>query len=128
MQASGFNFKMYHKKPVENTMKKKSRKRKVIWFNPPWADNVRIPIGHLFLKAIDRFFPKGHPLNKYYNRHTLKVSYSTTKNLKAYVDSHNRRILFPSNDEKPRCSCRPSMKKDCPLPGQCKNQKCYLSE
>ena len=122
LQASDFKFKMYHKEPAENSMKKKSRKRKAIWFNPPWADNVRIPIGHLFLKAIDRFFPKGHPLNKYYNRHTLKVSYSTTKNLKAYVDSHNRRILFPSKDEKPRCSCRPSMKKDCPMPGQCKTK------
>ena len=70
LQASDFKFKMYHKEPAENSMKKKSRKRKVIWFNPPWADNARIPIGHLFLEAIDRFFPKGHPLNKYYNRHT----------------------------------------------------------
>ena len=50
---------------------KRSRKRNVIWFNPPFSANVATNIGRKFLKAIDECFPKGHPLHKICNRNTL---------------------------------------------------------
>ena len=46
------------------TQEKRSKKRNVIWFNPPYSANVATNIGRKFLKAIDECFPKGHPLLK----------------------------------------------------------------
>ena len=51
LQASGYNIKICHKKAVENTMRKKSRKRKVIWVNPPWPG--KFIYARLMLKSSD---------------------------------------------------------------------------
>ena len=45
------------------------------------------------------------------------MSYSTCKNLKAHVASHNRNILHPSIPENAGCNCR--NKAECPLSGKC---------
>ena len=73
----------------------------------------------MVLQAVDKWFPKNHFLHRFYNRNTIKVSYSTTRNLKAIVDAHNRKILNPPEQEKDRCNCQKNKKKDCPIPGQC---------
>ena len=73
----------------------------------------------MYLDLINQCFPKGHPLYKHFNRNTLKLSYSTTKNLKAHIDSHNRKLLNPEVQEKAGCNCQKSRKADCPLQGEC---------
>ena len=57
---------------------KRTKKRKVIWFNPPFSVNVTT-LGAEFLKLIDKAFPKSSPLNKIFNRNTLKISYIKQK-------------------------------------------------
>ena len=99
--------------------KKRKRSRKIIWYNPPWSKSVKTPVGHYFLRAVDKCFPKGHFLHKFYNRNTLKISYCTTRNLKSHVDSHNKKILSPPEKEIVKCNCWSKFKADCPLPGQC---------
>ena len=99
--------------------KKRCRSRRVIWFNPPWNDSVVTPVGKLFMRAIDRWFPKGHPLSKIFNHNTLKISYSTTRNLAAHISAHNRKILSPNKMEKPGCNCQKRNKDKCPLQGKC---------
>ena len=85
----------------------KRRKRRVLYFNPPWNEAVATDIGRLFLRLICKHFPKGSKLHKYINLHNVKVSYSTTKNLKAHIASHNRKILRPEPEEDQRsCNCR----------------------
>ena len=37
---------------------RRNRKRKVIWFNPPYSQNVKINIGKLFIKLVRKHFPK----------------------------------------------------------------------
>ena len=80
--------------PVIQT-KKRSRKRVVTYFNPPWSNNVRTNIADRFLKLIDeqnlKF--KGTPLGYIFTRGTIKVSYGTTRNMKAHVQAHNKKIL-----------------------------------
>ena len=122
LNRSGFNdYRMkYLPKPEERrAKKKKARSRKVIWFNPPWAMNVKTPVGKYFRQAIQKFFPPEHPLSKFYNKNTLKISYCTTKNLGAHIAAHNRRILQPAQREVPRCNCKNKFKPNCPLPGKC---------
>ena len=50
-------------------------------FNPPFASNIKTPIGIIFMKALDSSFPDGHPLKRILNRHTVKLSYRTMPNM-----------------------------------------------
>ena len=51
-------------------------------------------------------------------KHTIKLSYSTTKNLAGIISSHNKKILR-GPEEKAGCNCR---QLPCPLDGQCKTK------
>ena len=58
-------------------------------------------------------------MRRHFNSSTIKVSYSTTKNMKAHIDKHNRQVLNPKVDttEPSGCNCKKS--DDCPLSGNC---------
>ena len=105
---------------------KRQRKREVVWFNPPYSMNVQTKVGREFLNLIDKHFPKGSPLNKFVNRHTVKVSYRCVPNMGRYLARHNAKILNKSyggkNQRTPKCNCQKSRKGECPIPGEC-NQK-----
>ena len=70
---------MINENMEEKGQHKRTRKRKVIWFNPPFSLNVSTQIGAEFLKIVDQSFPKSNHLNKIFNRNTLKISYITTQ-------------------------------------------------
>ena len=72
---------------------KKNRKRRIIWFNPPYNKAVKTNIGKRFLELIDKHFPPQHRLRKIINRNCVKISYSCTKNVKAIIQAHNNKIL-----------------------------------
>ena len=77
LKKSGFHEKLENvREEVDKHGKeeKKRRKRKIIWFNPPYSNNVKRNVGKQFLKLVRRHFPKGHKLNKIFNKNTLKVS------------------------------------------------------
>lgn len=78
----------------------------------------------MFLQAVDKNFPKGSPLAKYFNRASLKMSYSTVKNMKDYISSHNRKLLQPKEvEDKLPCKCdKYKHVKECPLPGDCRTK------
>ena len=84
MRAAG------HEVPLEyteeNVTKRKNRKRNVIYFNPPWSSNVTTNIGGLFLSLVRKHFGMGSPLYHLFNPKKLKVSYSTTSNMKKIYD------------------------------------------
>ena len=44
--------------------RKRVRKRKVIFFNPPWSDQLRTNIGKKFLEIVDRCFPADSDIGK----------------------------------------------------------------
>ena len=123
LYESGYDYKLtYDPQPAQK--RNKNRKRKVIWYNPPWNSNVKTNLGRKFLNIVDRCFPKNHPLHKIFNRHTLRISYSCMPNVKTIIASHNRKLLSDYNQSQTspqtldkECNCR---KKDqCYLEGKC---------
>ena len=79
-------------KAAEPSKKKRTRKRNITLFNPPFNSNVRNNIGAEFLKLIDKCSPKDHPLQKIVNRNTVKISYSCTPNMEAFISGRNATI------------------------------------
>jgi len=109
--------------PVHNptdASKKKNRKRKIIWFNPPFSSNVPTNIGKVFLKQLDKHFLPGHKLRPICNRNWVKISYSCMPNIASIIKSHSTKLTAPeSMNENPAwtCNCRRGTK--CPLNGEC---------
>ena len=101
--------------------KKRTRNRKIIWYNPPYNACVKTNIGKEFLKALDRNFPKKHPFNKYLNRSNIKISYSCTTNMASIIAGHNKKILRVNENETKQkgCNCKKGVR-TCPLKGNCK--------
>ena len=102
---------------------KRKRKRKILWFNPPYSQSVKTNVGAKFLGLVDKHF-KDTPLQKYFNRNTIKVSYCCMPNMETIISNHNRKILKvenenskKENENKKLCNCRNTL--TCPLQGKC---------
>ena len=101
----------------------KNRKRKIIWFNPPFSLNVLKNIGKKFFSLLGKHFPKTHQLHKLFNRNNVKVNYSSLPNFKSVINGHNKNIL--NEQEKPSpYNCRD--KRSCPLIGRCQHKILYI--
>ena len=123
LKESGFNYNLkYSKTPGKNaeTETKKNRKRKIIWFNPPFSKNVKTNIGKVFFKFLNKHFPPNSKLNKIFNRNTIKISYGCMRNIGSIISSHNRATLHPATISY-GCNCR--VKDSCPLNGECLTPK-----
>ena len=118
LEESGHKIKLkYQQENIQNNTS--NRKRKIIWFNPPYNKSVESKIAKIFLKLVDKHFPNHHRLHKIFNRNSLKVSYSCTKNMKSIINNHNSTILkkVTTPTDKKTCNC---IKKDeCPLNEYC---------
>ena len=100
------------------TQRKKTRKRNITWFNPPYSQHVQTPIGKKFLQLLDQNFPKQHILHKICNRNTIKLSYSCTDNMSQIIKAHNNKIIGPNSlNDGESCNCR--NRQLCPLEGKC---------
>ena len=74
---------------------------------------------------MDKYFNRDNPLSKIFNRTTVKISYSCTKNMNNNLNNHNRRLLneLIVNDRSPdfaSCNCR--SKEEWPLGGRCNSR------
>ena len=59
LKASGYKHTLTYKQQQQNrNTLPKNRKRKVIWFNPPYNSAVKTNIAKEFLKLVDKHFPK----------------------------------------------------------------------
>ena len=108
--------------PDKNNEKNKKRKRKTIWFNPPFNINVATNVAKTFRTFIDKHFPKDKRLSKIFNRNTIKVSYSCLPNVKQTISNNSHRLLQlhrkrESTQDSKLCICR--QKNSCPLDGKC---------
>ena len=119
---SGFNDDMIYTPVIENNNpeRSKTRKRKMIWFNPPYSMNVETNIGKTFLKLAKKHFPHKNSFHKIFNKNTIKISYSCMRNISLIIASHNKSILCPKAEEY-GCNCR--NKDSCPLQNQCLTPK-----
>jgi hypothetical protein len=100
-----------------NPPRRRNRQRNIIWFNPPFSKNVETNVAKKFLNLLDKHFPRTNKLNKIFNRNTVKVSYSTTENMKQIINKHNKRILSNSNESNHDESCNCRNKENCAMNG-----------
>ena len=122
LSKSGYSHKLVYTPPETCSTKKKTRRRKVTWFNPPYSLNVRTNIGQEFLRLIDKAFPPNNPLSKIFSRQTVKLSYKCMPSMAKAVARHNVKILKDDPAQAltpPGCNCRggPAV---CPVQGRCK--------
>ena len=100
----------------ENGAGKRKRRRKIIWFNPPYSKSVKTNVAARFISLIGKHFPRNHKLHKIFNKNTLKPSYSCMPNMASIINGHNKQIISPPDADK-HCNCR--KKNECPLEGKC---------
>ena len=115
LKTAGFNTKLQFTKK-QNT--RRTRTRRIIWFNPPYNAAVTTNIGKKFLALIDKHFPPHNKYSKIFNRNTVKISYSCTPSVKAIIASHNKGLCNPEPTATQPCNCRSQI---CPMDGECRN-------
>ena len=102
------------------TRKKQQRRRNIIWFNPPYNQNVKTNVARIFLELIDTHFHKRHKYHKLFNRKNVKVSNSCMKNMGTIIAAHNAKILTPQPViTRPTKLCNCTKSATCPLDGKC---------
>ena len=67
IKKSGFKCKLNYQPQVAMTKNTKC-KCNIIWFNPPFSQNVETKIGNRLLALVDLHFPVHHKLHKIFNR------------------------------------------------------------
>ena len=124
LRASGYRTTLEYK---PKTKKKRIRRKAITYFNPPFSKSVKTNIGRRFLQLIDKYSAKysapatKSKVSQILNRNCIKLSYSTTKNMKRHIDAHNRKILSEEETVAERkCNCR--RKQECPLDGNCQTK------
>ena len=78
---AGHNHQLHYDPPDSPPVKKRQRKREVIWWNPPFSLDVKTKVGEKFFKILSKNFPKGSPYYKLFNQNTVKMSYRTTRKM-----------------------------------------------
>ena len=119
LENSGHNTKLKFDAMAKGKKKKSARKRKCIFFNPPYCQSVKQNIGKAFLRLVDEYFDKDHHYRKIFNRSTIKISYCCMQNMKSKIQAHNKKILSNNNMSSNTQSCNCRRKNECPLDGQC---------
>ena len=111
--------------PFERAAGKKNlrqRRRKVIWFNPPFNNRVSTNIGKAFFYLLRKHFPPSNRLHKICNKNVVKLSYSCNPNMANILAAHNKRLLKFHNDKSESKSCNCRYKPSCSLNGNCRNK------
>ena len=118
LENSGYVQDIAYQNQVQ-TAKKRCRKRKVTWYNPPYSSNVSTDLGRKFFALIEKHFPKSHPFHKIINRNTVKLSYCCMPSLGRILKGHNKSVLEPKREEmgSKKCNCNDTT--TCPLQGNC---------
>ena len=114
LDRCGYDHVLQYRNPVPpQPQQTRNRKRRIIWFNPPFSKNVTTNIGKYFFKLLDRHFPNNHKYRKLFNRNTIKISYSCMSNMSLVINNHNKSILCDKVNEERTCNC--INKNTCPL-------------
>ena len=100
--------------PITTSTKRK-RKRRIVWFNPPFCRTVNTKIAKKFILLIEKHFHKDNPLRKIFNSNTINLSYSCMPNIGNIINMHNKKLMKKKEniqDKIKPCNCR---KFECPL-------------
>ena len=74
LNDAGYTEQIKYKQEIEkdtsNQVQKRKRKRKIMWFTPPFNKEVKSNITKLFIQILERCFPQGNTLRKIFNKNT----------------------------------------------------------
>ena len=73
----------------------RTKRRKIIWFNPLYSQSVKTNVGKHFLHLLVKHFPANNKMHKRFNKNAVKVSYNYMKNMDSIISGHNHNILNP---------------------------------
>ena len=120
LNESGYSFDLKFEPDATSGPKKRTRGRKITWFNPPFSANVSTNIGARFLSIIDTCFPPTNELHKIINRNTIKISYRCMPNMRKVLSKQNSKIAKQKSVPAPvpGCNCQGGPQ-TCPLNGAC---------
>ena len=97
-----YQYELKYEKLDLNQFNKKKRSRprhnRIYWFNPPYDERVRTNVIQRMFAALERCYPRGHRLNKIFNRHTIKASYRTLANMSKQIAIHNSIVMKEYNN------------------------------
>ena len=89
LRHTGFKSEMKFDGPSST---RKNRNIKIIWFNPPFSQNVETNTEKLFFKSLQKSFLKHHIFRNIFNLNTSKLSYNLMANLQSLIKQHNYKI------------------------------------
>lgn len=119
LKRSGHNHKFEYTPKQNNNRRRKNRKRNIIWFNPPFNNNVATDIGRQFLNLVKKHFPRGHKFNRIFNKNSIKVSYSCMPNMKSIINMHNKKVLSTNENTNENQTCNCTQRQLCPMQQNC---------
>ena len=121
LKRAGHKEKLSYQPTARPSQPRRRRRRKIIWYNPPYCSSMTTKLGKTFLSILDECFPVGHPLRRVLNRHTVQLSYRTMPSLSKIIAGHNAKVMATNGDELPvqrpfnsNCNCRGGTTK-CPM-------------
>ena len=95
---------MSYTKPAN--VNKRNKAHNIIWFNPPYSQNLKTKIGKTFLKLVKKHFPRDHRLYKIFNKNILKFSYSCMISMSSNIKQHNYKVISTTENVDRLCNCR----------------------
>ena len=57
----------------------RTRRRKIIWFNPPYSGSMKTNISKIFLHLLVKHFPANNRMHKLFDKNSVKVSCNCMK-------------------------------------------------
>ena len=122
LEECGHRHKLLYNPQQSQRGRRRTRQRKVVWFNPPWSFNIKTNIAGKFISLLKKHFPPNSDLYKLINTKKVKVSYSTCPNMDSFIKSHNSKLMREEDKTiEPGCNCRGGISA-CPLQGRCQIQ------
>ena len=108
LENAGYTERVKYDSKINENKPSRDRKHNIIWYNPPYNKRVSTNIGHVFLNLLDKHFHKEHKLNKIFNRNSVTVSYSCTRNIEHMIKNHNRKIneSYIEKSAEASCNCK----------------------
>ena len=119
LENAGYTERVKYDGEINESKPPRNRKRNIIWYNPPYNKSVSTNIGRVFLNLLDKHFHKEHKLNKIFNRNSVKVSHSCTRNIEHIIKNHNRKITERYIEKSAETSCNCKEKDKWPSEGNC---------
>ena len=117
LRRSGYSGHMEYVPPKASKGRKRARWGRIFYFNPAFNMMVKTKVGRKFIDILMECFPKGHPWHKFFNRHTVKLSYSCTRNVASRISAHNAKVLRGKAGSNGGCNCK--NKSECPMENNC---------